>query len=89
MKDTPIPHDVVTRHIQDSKIRNIGKASIREIKRLINGIEQETGERFVRMEMGVPGLPAAPIGIEAEIAALQKGVASVYPDIEGVLCFKK
>lgn len=88
MKDTPIPHDVVTRHIQDSKIRNIGKASIREIKRLINGIEQETGERFVRMEMGVPGLPAAPIGIEAEIAALQKGVASVYPDIEGVSVLK-
>lgn len=59
MKETPINYEVVSRHIRQSKIRNIGTASIREIKKLINGIEQETGEQFVRMEMGVPGLPPA------------------------------
>jgi len=89
MKDTPIPHEVVERHIRESKIRSIGKATIREIKRLINGIEKETGEKFVRMEMGVPGLPATEIGIQAEIEALQRGVAAIYPDIEGTPILKK
>ncbi|NCA76672.1 MAG: pyridoxal phosphate-dependent aminotransferase [Alphaproteobacteria bacterium] len=89
MKETPINAEIVQRHIAESKIRNIGTASIREIKRLINGIEKDTGEKFVRMEMGVPGLPAASIGIEAEIEALHSGVASLYPDIEGTPVLKK
>jgi aspartate/methionine/tyrosine aminotransferase len=89
MKDTPISYEVVQRHIHDSKIRNIGKASIREVKRLINGIENETGEKFVRMEMGVPGLAPTPIGVQAEIEALQRGVAAIYPDIEGTPVLKK
>lgn len=89
MKETPINSEVVSRHIRESKIRNIGTASIREIKKLINGIEQETGEKFVRMEMGVPGLPAAEIGINAEIEALKKGVASIYPEIDGLPLLKK
>ncbi len=88
MKDTPISYEVVRRHIEASKIRNIGKATIREIKRLINGIETETGEKFIRMEMGVPGLPATEIGVQAEIEALQKGVAAIYPDIEGTPVLK-
>jgi hypothetical protein len=54
MNDTPISCEVVQRHFQESKIQSIGKATIREIKRLINGIEKETGEKFIRMEMGVP-----------------------------------
>lgn len=89
MKDTPINYEVVKRHIQESKIRNIGKASIREVKRLINGIEKETGEQFVRMEMGVPGLDPPQIGIQAEINALNSGVASKYPEIEGAPVLKK
>ncbi|MEI7980905.1 MAG: pyridoxal phosphate-dependent aminotransferase [Bacteroidota bacterium] len=88
MKDTPINFEVVQRHIQQSKIRCIGLATIREIKRLINGIEGETGEKFIRMEMGVPGLPANAIGIQAEIDALQRGCAAVYPDIEGIPVLK-
>ena len=89
MKDTPIRYEIVERHILESKIRNIGKATIREIKRLINGIETETGEKFIRMEMGVPGLPATAIGVQAEIEALGKGVAAIYPDIEGTPVLKK
>jgi aspartate/methionine/tyrosine aminotransferase len=50
----------------------------------VNDIELETGAEFVRMEMGVPGLAAPEIGVEAEIDALRRGVASVYPSIEGV-----
>jgi len=89
MNDTPINFEVVSRHIRESKIRNIGTASIREIKKLINGIETETGEKFIRMEMGVPGLPPAEIGVQAEIDALRRGVAAIYPDIEGTPVLKK
>ena len=63
MKDTPINYEIVCKQIRESKITNIGKASIREVKLLINNIEKETGEKFVRMEMGVPGL--TPPQIEA------------------------
>jgi len=84
MKDTPIDYSVVKQKISESGIQNVGKASIREIKRLINEIEEETGEKFVRMEMGIPGLPPVQIGVDAQIEALKKGVAAIYPDIEGV-----
>ncbi len=87
-KNTPINFEIVTQKIIDSKLDNVGSASIREIKRLIDNIEKATGERFVRMEMGIPGLPATQIGIEAEIEALRKGVASIYPDIFGIPSLK-
>ena len=89
MKDTPINYEVVSKRIKASRIENIGKASIREIKKLIDDIEKETGERFVRMEMGIPGLPAAQVGVQAEIEALKKGVANTYPDIQGIPQLKK
>lgn len=89
MKDTPINPEIVERHIKESKIRNLGTASIREIKKLINGIEKESGEKFIRMEMGVPGLPPAGIGVQAEIEALNRGVAAIYPDIEGTPVLKQ
>ena len=84
MKDTPINYDVVKHKIAESGIRNIGTASIREIKRLINEIEESTGEKFIRMEMGIPGLPPVKIGVDAQIDALKRGVAAIYPDIEGI-----
>jgi len=83
-KNTPINYDIVTQKINESKLENVGTASIREIKRLVDNIEKATGEKFVRMEMGIPGLPATQIGIEAEIEALKSGVASIYPDIFGI-----
>lgn len=89
MTDTPINYEVVSRKIKESRIENIGTASIREIKKLIDEIEKETGEKFIRMEMGIPGLPAADIGVNAEIEALKKGVANTYPDIQGITELKK
>ncbi len=84
MKNIPINHKTVSKAITDSGITDIGHASIREIVKLVNLLNKETGVEFLRMEMGVPGLPSAEVGINAEIAALKKGVASVYPDIEGL-----
>jgi aspartate/methionine/tyrosine aminotransferase len=83
-ENTPIDFKTVTEKIRESKLEDVGIATIREIKKLVDNIEKATGERFVRMEMGIPGLPATQIGLDAEIEALRKGVASVYPDIFGI-----
>ena len=84
MENTPIDHKIVGEQIALSKLPNVGRASIRELVRLVNEIERRTGDKFVRMEMGVPGLEPPDIGIEAEIAALKRGVSSKYPMIDGV-----
>lgn len=81
---TPIDFDIVTQKVKDSKLESPGKASIREIKKLVDEIEKATGEKYVRMEMGIPGLPPTKVGVEAEIEALKSGVASIYPDIYGI-----
>lgn len=88
MKDTPIDYEVVTRKIEESGIKNIGEATIREIKKLVDGIQAATGKQFIRMEMGIPGLPPAQIAIEAEIEALHRGLAAIYPDIWGFPALK-
>jgi aspartate/methionine/tyrosine aminotransferase len=84
MKNTPIDEKTVSKAIISSGITDLGHASIREIVKLVNILIKETGVEFIRMEMGVPGLPSAAVGVKAEIEALQKGVASDYPDIEGL-----
>ncbi|MBN2202084.1 pyridoxal phosphate-dependent aminotransferase, partial [bacterium] len=84
MKDQTFPTAAVKKLMLESGLKEIGLASIRELRKLVAGIEAATGEKFIRMEMGIPGLPAPRIGIEAEIAALKSGVASYYPDIEGI-----
>ncbi len=84
MKDTPINYDIVQNIIKESPIMCIGKASIREIKKLINDIENATQTKFIRMEMGIPGIPASSIGINAQIEALKNNVAAIYPDIDGI-----
>lgn len=83
-QNTPIDYQIVSQKIKESKLDSPGKASIREIKKLIDEIEKATGEKYVRMEMGVPGLPPTKVGVDAEIEALKKGVAAIYPDIYGI-----
>ena len=85
----PISPEIIKTIANSIGIPRPGASSIREISHLVNKIEKNTGIKFIRMEMGVPGLPAPSIGIEAEIAALKKGVASLYPDISGIEPLKK
>ncbi len=89
MKDTPIPYEIVKQKIVESGLSKVGRATIREIVRLVNEIEAATGKKFIRMEMGVPGIEPAQVGIDAEIQALKNGVASKYPMIDGVPILKK
>ncbi len=84
MKNTTVSPEIVKKHIDQLQIKDLGKASIREIVALVNFIEEESKTKFIRMEMGVPGLPPAKYGVDAEIKALESGVASVYPMIDGI-----
>ena len=84
MKKTPVDAAVEEEVIRTSCLERVGRGTIREIVRTVNQLQERTGVRFIRMEMGVPGLEPAPPGVEAEIAALKRGVASKYPMIEGV-----
>ncbi|MFO7656148.1 MAG: pyridoxal phosphate-dependent aminotransferase [Bacteroidales bacterium] len=84
MDDFPIKDEIINSIRSKSGPDNLAFATIREIVQLVNNIEEQTGIRFIRTEMGVPGLSAPKIGTDAEAAALQSGVASVYPPIEGI-----
>ncbi len=89
MDNIPIPEDIIESVKKSAGILSPGTASIREIVSLVNRIERETGISFVRMEMGVPGLPAPEIGTNAEIEAIKSGVGSLYPDIGGLRSLKE
>lgn len=86
---TPIAQSMVNGLREQLHIEDIGTASIREIKKLVDEIENKTDIRFIRMEMGIPGLPATEVGVKAEIEALKDGVAAFYPDVHGIPQLKK
>ena len=67
---------------------DITRLSIREVGKLVSQIEEKSGQEFIHMEMGVPGLPASFIAINAEKEALDNGLAAKYPDIEGITFVK-
>ena len=80
---------MINKNIVDALFAQFGQAdicklSIREVGKLVADIEAQSGIEFIRMEMGVPGLPACEVGVRAEKEALDKGLASVYPSIEGI-----
>lgn len=89
MNSTPINSEVVNEVIDAFGIHPAGKSTIRELVKIVNDIEGITGEEFIRMEMGVPGLDPTFVGVEAEMIALRKGVAAKYPNIEGIKPLKE
>ena len=89
MKETPFDHALVETIINEFNLPDFSRVTIREMVGVANEIEKRSGKKMARMEMGVPGLPASQIGVLAEIEALQNGVASVYPPLEGIPSFKE
>ena len=59
MQHNIIPEDIAKRLFKESNLPSIGKAGIREINKLARDIEAESGVKFIHMEIGNPGLPAA------------------------------
>ena len=89
MKNTPVNYQIAKQIIESYHLPDFGKATIREVVAISTQLEQETKTEFIHMEMGVPGLKPAQVGIDAEIKALKDGVASIYPNINGIPEVKK
>lgn len=85
----PFQRDVVEDVLQRMRISKVGDATIRQTVALSEELERRTGEKFIHLEMGSPGLPASRFGIEAQKEALDNGVASSYPNISGIAPLKE
>ena len=66
------------------KVADLSRATIGEVLLVAQYLENETGIPFIRMDQGSPGLPVNQAGVEAEKAALDRGVGSQYPAAAGV-----
>ena len=86
---TPIKKEIVDDLIAELGIKDFAKATIREVKQVAAKAEKQSGVEFIKMEMGIPGLPAAQVGVDAQIKALQDGIAHSYPDIQGAPVLKQ
>lgn len=79
----------ITTNELDNAIRSCGvgpltKSTIRQMCAVAAAAEKISSEPMVHLEIGNPGLEANKVGVAAEIAALQRGVANKYPDIGGI-----
>ena len=86
---TPIDKQIVDSLIAELGIKDFAKATIREVKQVAAKAEKASGVEFIKMEMGIPGLPAAQVGVDAQVKALQDGIAHSYPDIQGAPVLKQ
>ena len=87
--NTPIKKEIVDGLIAELGIKDFAKATIREVKQVAAKAEKQSGVEFIKMEMGIPGLPAAQVGVDAQVKALQDGIAHSYPDIQGAPVLKQ
>lgn len=85
----PISNEQLLSAMSERGIELLTKATIRQICAVAAGVEQQSGEPVIHLELGNPGLPASEIGVEAEIEALRDGVANKYPSIEGIPALKQ
>lgn len=70
-------------------IEDVNCATIRQICAVAALLESISGEKFVHLELGNPGLAAEHAGIDAQCEALQRGVPNQYPNITGVPALKQ
>ncbi|MBR4994730.1 MAG: pyridoxal phosphate-dependent aminotransferase [Alistipes sp.] len=76
--------ELVAKAVKESHIADLSQATIGEVLLVAQYLERETGIPFIRMDQGSPGLPVNRFGVEAEKAALDRGVGSQYPAAAGV-----
>ena len=70
--------------LQRLDIADIGRTTIRQCVNVSHELERISGEKFVHLEFGIPGLNACQIGLDAQKKALDNGDASVYPPACGI-----
>ncbi len=81
--NTLIDRALIEGALHQMEVGSVEDLSIRQLVSLVKKCEQASGEEFIHFEIGVPGLPASKVGVEAQKRALDEGVASVYPSLEG------
>jgi len=84
----------ISRALILEKIEELGyhpeRLAIRELRRLVEVLEGASGERFIRMEFGVPNLPVPQVAVEAEIEAIRRlDVQRIYPPFDGIPALKE
>lgn len=83
MQNNLIDKQLVDTTMKQCGVKNLDDASIRDTVKVVNLLEKASGKKFIRMEMGVPGLAPSQIATASEIEALKQGVAQFYPMLEG------
>ncbi len=66
----PFDDKLISEAKKSAAIKNLETASIRQIKKLGDFIEEKTNEKILRMEMGIPGLPPVKEGIIGQVKSL-------------------
>ena len=84
MMETPIKKEIVDGLVAELGIKDFAKATIREVKQVAAKSEKASGVEFIKMEMGIPQ-----VGVDAQVKALQDGIAHSYPDIQGAPVLKE
>lgn len=85
----PVSQEVFHKILAEMDIDDVSRTSIRQCQMLGNKLEEAKGESFSHLEIGVPGIPACPIGIAAQKEALDKGLSAIYPPVQGIPELKK
>lgn len=85
----PISKQDLDRILAEMDIDDVSRTSIRQCQMLGNKLEELQGEPFSHLEIGVPGIPACPIGIAAQKESLDKGLSAIYPPVQGIPELKK
>lgn len=76
--------ELVDKAVRELHVADLARATIGEVLLVAQYLEKQTGIPFIRMDQGSPGLPVNRYGVEAEKAALDRGVGSQYPAAAGI-----
>ncbi|MBQ5979831.1 MAG: pyridoxal phosphate-dependent aminotransferase [Bacteroidales bacterium] len=74
--------------LRGMNINDISHATIRQCVNTAQELERISGEKFVHLEFGVPGIKASQFGVDMQKLALDAGIAAVYPPTAGIPEFK-
>ena len=83
-----IPTTSLDEVLRGMNIQNLSNATIRQCVNTAQELERISGESFVHLEFGVPGIKASQFGVDMQKLALDYGIAAVYPPTGGIPEFK-
>lgn len=84
----PLSDEQLTGIISRLDIPSLTEATIRQVVVVTTEAEKASGEKYMHLELGNPGLPSQQIGVEAECEALRNGIANKYPPVMGTTALK-